>query len=251
MVFFLEEAAKCNVDVLVLGRPNPLYFWGALGPVVQDPYRSFLSWLKVPFFHGSSLVELAKKENEKIGAKLNVLDCVGKGQAIDSYFKNYFQAPSPNLTRLSAIYIYPLTVLLEGTNYSEGRGTGYPFEQIGAPWVDNVVLEAKLNARDLGNVTFKRTTFTPKHIPGVAESPKHMDQECRGVFLTLHNRKLVDPCAVAYAILETLFELYPEQSSFLHYPNGYGIDFLLGSSDVRESITEKYKKEKSVDQASV
>ncbi|MFO7569570.1 MAG: DUF1343 domain-containing protein, partial [Smithellaceae bacterium] len=44
--------------------------------------------------------------------------------------------PSPNLPSYESSIIYSAVVLLEGTNFSVGRGTSNPFEYIGAPWVE-------------------------------------------------------------------------------------------------------------------
>ena len=44
--------------------------------------------------------------------------------------------PSPNIPTLDSAIVYPGTVLFEGTNASEGRGTTRPFELVGAPWVE-------------------------------------------------------------------------------------------------------------------
>ena len=44
--------------------------------------------------------------------------------------------PSPNLASPGAARIYPGTVLLEGTELSEGRGTTRPLELFGAPGLD-------------------------------------------------------------------------------------------------------------------
>ena len=44
--------------------------------------------------------------------------------------------PSPNIPTVDSAVVYPGTVLLEGTNISEGRGTTRPFELVGAPWAD-------------------------------------------------------------------------------------------------------------------
>ena len=39
--------------------------------------------------------------------------------------------PSPNLPTLDSAIVYPGTVLFEGTQLSEGRGTTRPFELVG------------------------------------------------------------------------------------------------------------------------
>jgi len=42
-------------------------------------------------------------------------------------------APSPNLKRMEAIYLYPSLCFFEGTTVSMGRGTNKPFQQWGSP----------------------------------------------------------------------------------------------------------------------
>ena len=45
--------------------------------------------------------------------------------------------PSPNIRNLNEAILYPGIAMLEySTNYSVGRGTDAPFEQIGADWID-------------------------------------------------------------------------------------------------------------------
>ena len=44
--------------------------------------------------------------------------------------------PSPNLRSLNAATLYPGVAMLESSpNFSVGRGTDAPFEQIGADWI--------------------------------------------------------------------------------------------------------------------
>src|SRR5207247_9311050 len=44
--------------------------------------------------------------------------------------------PSPNMPDLESALHYPGTCLFEGTNLSVGRGTGFAFQVVGAPWLD-------------------------------------------------------------------------------------------------------------------
>ena len=57
--------------------------------------------------------------------------------------------PSPNIRRFETTLHYPGTVLLEGTNLTEGRGTDLPFEHTGAPWLDAKAVAAEMNAMRL------------------------------------------------------------------------------------------------------
>ena len=53
---------------------------------------------------------------------------------------------------LDTAVVYPGTVLFEGTNVSEGRGTTRPFELVGAPWVDAERFADAMNALGLPGV---------------------------------------------------------------------------------------------------
>ena len=165
------------------------------------------------------------------------MDFHGEERAQELYFKHYFVPPSPNLPKIQSVYAYPITVLLEGTNYSEGRGTNVPFELIGAPWVDAAQLAEYLNAYEFPGVFFQEVEFTPKRIPGVADNPKHRDVLCHGVRIIMGKKKEnIMPMAVAFALLKTLFLLYPNQSQWLQSGNRYSIDFLIGTDSWRKQV---------------
>ena len=56
--------------------------------------------------------------------------------------------PSPNMRSLNAALLYPGIGMLEySKNYSVGRGTEAPFEQIGADFINGPELAAYLNRR--------------------------------------------------------------------------------------------------------
>jgi uncharacterized protein YbbC (DUF1343 family)/beta-glucosidase-like glycosyl hydrolase len=253
----LQAAKDNNVSVLVLERPNPIKFLGACGPKLNPKFESFLGKVNTQFVHGSTIGEIAKKLNKKIGADLTVLACgMAREQnttqqrvkynqrleqdQIDAYFLNNYIPPSPNLPTIDSVYAYPMTVFIEGTNYSEGRGTMHPFEQIGAPWINGLVeaqkLANNLNKKKLPGIYFEPISFTPKIIPGMAENPKHKNKLCYGVFLHIYNRKILKPVLTAQTILNELFCAYPKQSEFLKFKNRYVIDLLAGDS-VRHSVS--------------
>jgi uncharacterized protein YbbC (DUF1343 family)/beta-glucosidase-like glycosyl hydrolase len=233
MILTLEAAAKHGIEVIVLDRPNPLKILGQQGPVLEASCESFLGKIAVPFMHGQSMGSLAKQINEKYHAKLTVLECRGTA---DDYFITHFRRPSPNLVSYDSLLVYPMTVVLEGTNYSEGRGTTMPFQQLGAPWVDAHDLALTLNKKQLPGVYFEPIEFTPESITGVAEHPKHQGQLCRGVFIHVVDHKVLQPVSVARALLEVLWNLYPQQSTFLQWGDKYALDLLVGTPVWREEI---------------
>jgi uncharacterized protein YbbC (DUF1343 family) len=102
--------------------------------------------------------------------------------------------PSPNIRSLSAATLYPGTVLFEGTNLSEGRGTDRPFEWIGAPWMDAHAWTTALTEAAPPGVRFAAVDRTP-------DSSKFAGQTCHGVAVEIVQRSLVRPVALAIAML--------------------------------------------------
>jgi len=234
MKLSLEAAAEEKLPVLVLDRPNPLAHWGAAGPNLKPEHESFIGAIYTPFLHGSTIGQLAQSLNEKNRADLKILTCENTS---DDYFLSHtFIPPSPNIMSIDHAYAYPMTVFIEGTNYSEGRGTNYPFLQIGAPWVDAEELARTLNQKNLSGVYFEPIKFIPHPITGVADKPKHLNALCKGVFIHVHNREKIEPMLVAKTILETLFTLYPEKSQWIRYGKRYAVDSLIGTSLWRKQI---------------
>ncbi len=234
MKLVLEAAAEGKIPVLVLDRPNPLALWGAAGPDLEPEHESFLGKAQTQFLHGSTIGKIAQLMNQKIGADLKILSC---SNLDDDYFlSRAFIPPSPNIMSIDHAFAYPMTVFIEGVNYSEGRGTNYPFLQIGAPWVDAQQLALTLNQKKLPGVYFEPMSFTPRSIAGVADKPKYQDTLCHGVFIHIHNRKKIEPMLVAQTILETLFRLYPEKSQWIAYGKRYALDLLIGTSSWRKQL---------------
>jgi uncharacterized protein YbbC (DUF1343 family) len=110
--------------------------------------------------------------------------------------------PSPNLRTLAQLDLYPDVALLEGANVSVGRGTPHPFEWIGAPWIDGVMLAHALNALDVG-AHFEPVDFVP------TESTWR-GQLCHGVSIVPDTMPTPRPPArLGLALLSTLHARYP------------------------------------------
>ena len=93
--------------------------------------------------------ELARLFNEEFGIGADLQVVTMSGWTRDMYFDATglpWVMPSPNMPTLETAIVYPGTVLLEGTNISEGRGTTRPFEIVGAPWPIAERLAEQMNA---------------------------------------------------------------------------------------------------------
>jgi uncharacterized protein YbbC (DUF1343 family) len=190
---------------VVLDRVNPI---GLLveGPVLTAE-RSFVAAHEIPLRHGMTAGELARMihSERKFGTALGVIRCEG-GSPL-----RWFDAtglpwrdPSPNMRSLTAATLYPGVGLLEFCKLSVGRGTGTPFELLGAPYVDDLKLAAELNRNAIPGVRFVPVRFTP-------ESSVFTGEVCRGVRILLTDRSVFRTADLGLLLATTLHRMHPDQ----------------------------------------
>lgn len=203
--YFLEAAAKADIEVIVLDRPDPITGSFVQGPVSDEGHQSFTNYFSLPVRHGMTLGELAKMFNAErhIGASLSVVPMDGwqRGDWFDSTGVAWVN-PSPNLRDLNQATLYPGVAMIEGTNVSVGRGTDTPFEVVGAPWIKGRELAAYLNARAIPSVRFVPITFTPS-------SSNFANQQCEGVNLVVLDRNTLEASELGIELAAALYKLYP------------------------------------------
>lgn len=205
--YFLEAAAKAQIEIVVLDRPNPITGSFVEGPVSDPGHASFTNYFSLPVRHGMTIGELAKLFNTEgnIDARLQVIPMEGwmRGDWYDSTGLAWVN-PSPNLRSLTEATLYPGVALVEGTNLSVGRGTDTPFELVGAPWIKTQEFAQYLNAREISGVRFVPTTFTPN-------ASTYSGQKCRGVNIVVIERNALDAPELGIELASALHKLYPEQ----------------------------------------
>lgn len=246
-----EAAAEEGIPFVVLDRPNPITGDYVDGPVGK-PLEPKTDVGIIPITHGMTVGELARMyngEREEKGltpAELTVvpLENYKRDQWYDETGLPWIK-PSPNMLTLQTAGVYPATCLIEGTNYSEARGTLYPFERFGAPWVDGEKLAQKLNSYDLEGVIFEPVRFVPDSIVDGIEiyPPKFLGKKVNGVEMIVTNRNNFKSAEAGIYILHALKELYPEK---LEWRKGR-IDGLLGTSEVREALNLGVDPEKIIE----
>ena len=222
MAYMLEAAAKQKVKVMVLDRPNPINGIQIEGPMLDQKFIGFTGYFPMPIRHGLTMGELAllfSAEND-IAVELTVVKM--KGWRRRYWFDKTglpWVNPSPNMQNLIQATLYPGIGAIEGTRISVGRGTGTPFEQIGAPWIDGLKLAAALNARGLAGVRFYPVSFTPL-------SSKFAGKKCWGVFILVTDRQALRPVRLGLEVAAILHRLYPDEYRLEEEEN------LLGSETV-------------------
>ena len=233
----LVAARKHGVKAIVCDRPNPIGGDGVEGPMLERGFESFVGLYPLPMRHGMTIGELARLFNDEfgIGADLEVIPMQGWSRGM------YFDAtglpwvlPSPNIPTPDSTVVYPGTVLFEGTNVSEGRGTTRPFELLGAPWLDAEPFAAALNGLGLPGVRFRPAVFEPTF-------HKHAQTSCGGCQIHVLDRATFRPVETGVALLTAFRASDPDRFRWRDPPYEYErdklpIDILAGSTGLREQI---------------
>lgn len=192
----MRAAASHTLPVLVLDRPDPVGGDHVDGNVLDPRFASFVGPAPLAMRYGLTAGELSQWFNAelKVAADLHVVPMEGwqRGWWYDQTGLAWVN-PSPNIQSVSAAALYPGTVLFEGTNVSEGRGTPTPFEWIGAPWLD------ALPEIDTPGVRLTLVDRTPD-----ASAAKYPGILCHGVHIEITDRQQLRPMDLAVHLLAAL-----------------------------------------------
>ncbi|RLG40271.1 MAG: DUF1343 domain-containing protein [Thermoproteota archaeon] len=235
MALSMKTSAKLDKLYIVLDRPNPINGVAVEGYKLDVRFRSFVGMFPIAMRHGMTVGELALLFNEKhgIGTDLRVVTMEGWKRSM--WYDQTglpWVSPSPNIPTLDTALVYPGTVLFEGTNISEGRGTTRPFEIIGAPWINGKKLARRLRELDLPGTLFREVRFVPTF-------SKYKGEECRGVQIHVTDRELFKPFLVALCLLGEVMRENPEKVEWVERPGGgYYFDYLVGNGDVRRALEQ-------------
>ncbi len=208
--YVMEAAGENNIKLIVLDRPNPnLHYID--GPVRKKEFTSFVGLHPIPIVHGMTIGEYAKMIN---GENWIANTCDLTIIKIQNYNRNLKYnlpvKPSPNLPNSRAINLYPSLCLFEGTTISVGRGTEYPFQHFGAPY-----LKSNYN-------------FIPKSGEG-SKYPKHENIICYGTDLRFQDDYLK---SINLKWLIESYQACPEKDNFF---NDF-FDKLSGTDQLRKQI---------------
>ncbi len=211
MLYALEGAARAHKPFYVLDRPNPITGTHVEGPVLEKQFDSFVGCFDLPLRHGMTFGEIASMANaeEHWGADLHVVKMSDwqRGDWFDATNLPWVN-PSPNMRSLNAALLYPGLAMLEAnTNYSVGRGTDAPFEQIGADWIDGSMLAQVINARMIPGVRLYPTRFKPT-------ASNFAGKEISGVRFVITDREAFDSTRLGIELAVALEKLYPGKLDF-------------------------------------
>jgi uncharacterized protein YbbC (DUF1343 family) len=236
--YLMEACCAEGKKLIVLDRVNPLSGQLALaeGPLLDEAkHSSFIGRWSIPIRHCLTVGELAlywQSSRDMQDLDLEIVPC--RGWQRDFFFLDTgmpFVAPSPAINHPATLLTYPALCFMEGLNLNEGRGTPFPFQQFGAPWLDAPSLAAHLQALHLPGLIFERVTYTP--VAG-----RYSGEPCHGAFLKVTDPHTYRPVTTGLAIIATLWQFYAHQLKEDTYPthanpSGEGhLALLLGDQEV-------------------
>lgn len=250
----MGACAEAGVPVWILDRPNPIGKLPFDGPVLKEKFFTFVGGASVPMCHRMTIGEMSSWIRHKYfpACELNVVWM--EEWRRDTLFSETglpWVIPSPNIPTVHAAIVYPGTVLFEGLNLSEGRGTTIPFELLGAPWIDSARLVENLRKRNIPGCRFRPHNFIPTF-------NKFSGQLCQGIQIHVTNPEKYYPVFTALHIIDAVIETSSAGSlEFRMPPYEYEeklmpFDILSGDDGMRMVLTnrmelkvetERWKKE--------
>ena len=208
--YVMEAAAEFGIPVLILDRPNPNGHF-VDGPILDTAFQSFVGMHTIPIAHGMTIGEYAKMINGEdwITTKCELIVIEMENYNHESNYDLPIK-PSPNLPNARAVNLYPSLCFFEGTNISVGRGTDYPFQQFGSPYLES------------------NYSFTPNIGEG-NRNPKHENTECFGTDLRFQKNYLTT------INLNWIIETYKQCPEKGYFFNSY-FDALAGNAKLKKQI---------------
>ena len=247
--YMLEAAAAQQKSIWILDRPNPAGR-PIEGLILQQGWESFVGAGPMPMRHGLTMAEMARWFIKTLALDVDCQIITMQGWQPESspgfgwpLGERSWINPSPNAPNLFMTRCYAGTVMLEGTNLSEGRGTTRPLELFGAPDIDAKALIKTMYSiapQWLDGCRLRECWFEPTF-------HKYAGQLCSGVQIhtddPAYNHEAFRPWrlqALAFKALRTEFPDYPLWRNF---PYEYevdrlAIDVINGSSLLREWVDD-------------
>lgn len=194
MTYLMEACHKKNIQVIILDRPNPIDGVTLEGNILDLNFASFVGRHPLPVRHGLTMAEVGlmnQKFWNKPDCHMEIIPMLGWKRSM-SYEDTHLPwvLPSPNLATIEAAYTFVGTVLYEGTNISEGRGTTRSLEIIGHPKLEPFSFQAHLEKvfKDVGLKGFalRPLVFQPTF-------QKHQGKSCGGYQIHVTDRKSFEP----------------------------------------------------------
>jgi len=232
LLLSMEAAKRKGIPFVVLDRPDPVTGDIVEGNILAPKFASFIGIGPVASRPGMTVGELARFYNatQKVGAELIVIPMKGwrRSMWLDQTGLPWVKT-SPNIPRFEAAIDYPGTVFFEATNIAEGRGSDFPFEQAGAPWMNAREVAARMTALKLPGVRFEARDYPIK-----AGYEKYPGQMVHGVRLIVTDRATYRPIRTCLLMIDVIRRLQPAEFRW-YAPAAHALERHAGTDQLRKA----------------
>jgi uncharacterized protein YbbC (DUF1343 family) len=245
---FLTTLLYMMEILIILDRPNPAGR-SIEGMKLVKGWESFVGASTIPMRHGMTLGEMALwfKENHKINLEMFVVKMENYSSQAPWPADMPWVNPSPNAPNVYMARAFPGTVMIEGTHFSEGRGTTRPLEVIGAPDLE------------IPKVLAQMESLSPDWMKGCKIRPcffeptfhKHQKKLCHGIQIhtdgSFYKESLFKPYRLTTLFFKAVRNLYPSYEIWRDFPYEYemdrlAIDLINGGDFLRNWVDSKSSK---------
>jgi uncharacterized protein YbbC (DUF1343 family) len=236
----MEACRGRDIIVWVLDRPNPIGGLAVEGNTLDPQFSSFVGRYPMPMRHGLTIGEVALYLQNLFPQTRCALQVVQmRGWKRGMFYEDTglpFVPPSPNIPTTDSCFAFVGSVIFEGTNISEGRGTTRPFEFIGHPKIEPYSFRDEL-VREFSKANFAGFKIRPAHF--IPTFDKHRGELCGGFQILVTDRKKFKPWQVFHTVCRSLYRKLESDFKFIPPPYEYEriklpIDILNGTDRIRQ-----------------
>lgn len=241
LTLLMQACSKKDITVHVLDRPNPIDGNTIEGNMLDTEYASFVGRHPIPCRHALTIGEVALMANMfwQDECSLNVIKMSNWKR--NMYFEDTglpWVLPSPNLPTIDGCFTFVGTVLFEGTNISEGRGTTRSLEIVGHPGIEPFSAHEELkeifSKTDLQGFKLRPVVFMPTF-------QKHAGSQVGGFQIYPTDRKTFRSWAVSQILCHYFYHKLGKDFQWKQPPYEYEyhklpIDLINGKPAIREWV---------------
>lgn len=243
MTLMMEACAEAGIEVIILDRANPINGKDIEGNMLDTQFASFVGRHPLPVRHGLTMGEIAKmaKEQWGINCDLQIVKMEGWERSMDYDATGLpWVLPSPNLPNVETAFTFVGTVLFEGTNMSEGRGTTKSLEIIGHPGVEPFSFHERLNKifkeYELRGFALRPVIFIPTF-------QKHKDVSCGGYQIHITDHSKFQPWKIGQLMCREFYHHLGEEFQWKQPPYEYEyekmpVDLINGTDRLRKWVED-------------
>ena len=241
--YVMEECAKRSIRVVVLDRPNPVGGELIEGPAREEKWRSFVGHHPIPQRHSLTIGEIAKLQQTLYSPECDLKVVTLTGWKRDMYWSDLGRIwvnPSPNLATSESANVFCGSVLFEGTNISEGRGTTRALEVLGAPGIEPFEFSQHINNLnkewEIDGVIIKPHYFMPMF-------QKHQGIPCGGIQVCPTSPENFQSWRLGALLLrefyhQTSFKFKWNDDPYEYENVGLAIDYINGGESLKKWVEE-------------